>query len=156
MLFLAIGLAAACQKDVIEEEDDQQNQEPPVEEQVPVISNIVNSYADKDVSYHGSTISVKFDATASWTASLELLDAPEKEWARIGSTTMSGTAKKSATVRIIFDANKTYETRTAELWVTAEGCEPQCIAVLTQAAAGTSADAKINAALNTYMHEILL
>ena len=155
MLFLAIGLAAACQKDVIEEEDDQQNQEPPVEEQVPVISNIVNSYADKDVSYHGSTISVKFDATASWTASLELLDAPEKEWARIGSTTMSGTAKKSATVRIIFDANKTYETRTAELWVTAEGCEPQCIAVLTQAAAGTSADAKINAALNTYMHEIL-
>ena len=110
MLFLAIGLAAACQKDVIEDDDNQQNQEPPVEE-VPVISNIVNGYADKEVSYRGSTISVKFDVTASWTASLVLLDTPEKEWAEIGSTTQSGVAKKGASVRIIFDANKTYETR---------------------------------------------
>ena len=156
MLFLVIGLAVACEKEVIEGDDNKPTPEPPVEEQVTTgISNISNSYADKEVSYRGATISVKMDLAAAWTASLELLDNPEKEWAAISESTLSGAAKKGTNIRIIFNENKDNVTRAAELWVTVEGYEPQKVAVLTQAASGTTADSRINTALNTYMHDIL-
>ena len=119
------------------------------------LSNIQNRYADKDVSYMGATVSVKFDAAAAWTAELKFKTASDIEWASISKSTLSGDAKKSATVRIVFEENKTSEFRELELWVTVEGFEPECIAVFVQAASGTSADSKINTALNTFMHDIL-
>ena len=119
------------------------------------IANVKNPYEDKDVSYLGATVSVKFDASASWTAELELLTSPDEEWARITSSTVSGEGKTNRTVRIAFDENESTEERRLELWVTVEGFEPECVAKLVQAASGTSADAELNEALNTYMHDIL-
>ena len=150
---LLISFAASCGK--VDEPD---QKEP--EEETPVtpesgIANIQNSYADKEVSYLGATVSIKFDASAAWTAELVLKTTPDVTWASINKSNQSGVAKKGATVRVAFEQNKTPETRELELWVTAEGYDAQCVAKLTQAASGTSADAKINAALNGYMHEIL-
>lgn len=119
------------------------------------ITNVKNPYEDKDVSYLGATVSVKFDASASWTAELELLTTPDEEWAGITSSTVSGEGKTNRTVRIAIDENKSPEERRLELWVTVEGFEPECVAELVQAASGTSADAELNEVLNTYMHDIL-
>ena len=150
---LLISFAASCGK--VEQPD---QKEP--EEEVPVeptsgLSNIQNSYSDKDVSYMGATVSVKFDASAAWTAEVVLKTTPDVAWAAINKSTQSGVAKKGATVRIAFEQNKTSEQRELELWVTVEGFEAECVATLVQAASGSSADAKINAALNGYMHDIL-
>lgn len=119
------------------------------------ISDIRNSNGDKAVSYRGSTLSVKFAASDSWTASLDLKTTPEEEWAELGSSTMSGDKGENCTVRIVFEKNNTPQERTLELWVTVSGFEPEKIASFTQAANGTSADAEINRFLNTYMHDIL-
>ncbi len=119
------------------------------------ISNIVNSYAEKQVSHLGSTVSIKFDASAAWTASIELKTTPEEEWAELSKNTQGGEAKKGCTVRISIDQNETQEERVVELWVTAEGFDPKLVATITQASAGNSADAALNKALNTFMHEIL-
>ena len=119
------------------------------------ISNIDNSYEGRTVSYRGATVTVKFDASAAWTASLELKSASGKAWASINANTMSGDAEKKASVRIAFEKNDSAEERVAELWITAGDYEPVCVATLKQAASGASADAEINKALNTYMHEIL-
>ena len=119
------------------------------------LSDIKNSYADKEVSHLGSTVSIKFDASASWTAELALKTTPDVEWAAISQSTQSGDARKAATVRVVIEANKTPEARELELWVTVEGFEKELVATLVQAASGSSADSKINAALNTYMHDIL-
>ena len=155
MLLVAAGLFVSCEKDIIEEEQKDPVPEPPVEQPVESgISNVSNSYADKEVSYMGATISVKMDLSAAWSASLVLLDNPEKEWVAISKTTQSGAAKKGATVRIVFEENND-SARSVELWVAVEGFEPERVAVLKQAASGMNADAKINEALNSYMHEIL-
>ena len=155
-LLLVAGFAVACEKDLPEDEQKDPVPEPPVEQPVESgISNVNNSYAEKDVSYMGATISVKMDLSAAWSASLVLLDAPEKEWAAISKSTQSGAAKKGATVRIVFEENNDSAPRSAELWVAVEGFEPERVAVLKQAASGMNADAKINEALNSYMHEIL-
>lgn len=119
------------------------------------ITDISNSYADKEVSYRGATISVKFRASAAWNASLVLKTDPDKEWVALSSSTQSGEAKNSCTVRMVFEENKEAYVREVELWVTAEGYEPLLVAELAQAAAGVTADGKINEALNTYMHDIL-
>lgn len=120
------------------------------------ISNIDNPFVEKIVSFRGATVSVKFDAAAAWTAALELKgDGSDDEWAYIVGSSGSGEAKKGSTVRIAFDENETIGERVVELWVTVEGYEAEQVAVLTQGAAGTSADAAINTALNTYMHDIL-
>lgn len=136
---------AACEKDPVDE----------VKEPESGISNIVNSYSEKTVSFRGATISVRFDASAAWTASLELKTTPDVQWAAVNSSTASGDAKSGCTVRIAFEENKTSEQRQAELWVEVDGYAPECVAVLTQAASGAGADAEINKALNTYMHDIL-
>lgn len=140
----ALFCAAACGE---EQPDD-------IPEIAP-ITNVENSYAEKKVSYRGSTITVRFDAAADWTASLVLTDDPEGEWAAVSDATVSGTAKEGCSVRIIFEKNETTSDRTAELWIEAAGHEAECIATLTQAASGTSVDAEMNIALNTYMHDIL-
>lgn len=119
------------------------------------ISNVYNQYADKEVSYYGATVSIKFDAVASWTAELDIKTSPEAEWVTINPNTQSGAAKTGATVRLVFDENRTSEERIADLWVTVEGFEPECIASLRQAASGVSSGAKLNLELNTYMHDIL-
>lgn len=149
-----ILIAGACGK------EEQPDQEEPDQEQTPVtpesgLSDIKNSYADKEVSHLGSTVSIKFDASASWTAELALKTTPDVEWAAISQSTQSGDARKAATVRVVIEANKTPEARELELWVTVEGFEKELVATLVQAASGSSADSKINAALNTYMHDIL-
>lgn len=118
------------------------------------IDNVKNSYEDKAVSYHGATISIRFDAAAAWTAVLELKSAGD-DWASISPSTQSGDAKKGCTVRVAFEENDSSEQRTAELWVTVEGYDRELVATLTQAASGISADAEMNEALNTYMHDIL-
>ena len=119
------------------------------------ISNVEHSYTDKQVSYRGTTVSVRFAASAAWTASVAKLDATDEDWVSVIASTASGEAKDRCTVRIDFEENETAEERTAELWIEVEGYDPECIAIITQAAAGVSSDAKINVALNTYMHEIL-
>lgn len=154
---LVSGVVMACQKDPVSGDGDNDGPQDPIVENPSEngISNVSNSHENKEVSYRGATISIKFDASASWTASLELETEPESAWAAISPSTQSGEAGDSRTVRVVFETNKSDVSRTAGLWVTAEGFEPMCIAVLTQAASGTSADSKINQALNTYMHEIL-
>ena len=149
-----ISIAAACGK------EEQPDQKDPGQEQTPVtpesgLSNIKNSYADKEVSHLGSTVSIKFDASASWTAGLVLKTTPEADWASISQSTQSADARKAATVRVVVEANKTSEPRELELWVTVEGFEKELVATLVQAASGSSADSKMNTALNTYMHDIL-
>lgn len=148
-VFMVIISAASCQEGNLD--DDNAGVKP----EDTGIANVKNPYEDKDVSYLGATVSVKFDASASWTAELELLTSPDEEWARITSSTVSGEGKTNRTVRIAFDENESTEERRLELWVTVEGFEPECVAKLVQAASGTSADAELNEALNTYMHDIL-
>lgn len=158
LLLSALFVAYSCGEDPIEPvvPDDPKNEQPaPKPEDKTGISNVVNSYEDKLVSYRGTTVSVKFDASASWTASLEMLDAPEEEWVSFVGTSSSGEAKEGCTIRLDFEKNNTASERSVELWVTVEGFDAECIAVLKQASAGTSVDAELNKALNTYMHEIL-
>ncbi len=131
---------------------------PEVEEPKDSISNVVNPYETRKVSYLGSTVSINFDITASWTASLKLLpetDPNGKEWASINDNTLNGDAKKDCTVRISVKENETAEERVAELWVTMKGAEAEKVAVMTQASSGTTIDASMNQALNTFMHDIL-
>lgn len=127
------------------------------EEELPAVgvTNIVNPYTDKDVSFRGETVTIKFDTAGDWIAKLELLTAPGEKWAYITGTTTSGSAKNGCTVRIAFDKNETNSQRKAELWVTVTGYDPQCVCTLVQAEAGTSLDAAMNKALNTFMHDIL-
>ena len=148
-VFTVVVSAVSCQKGNL---DDENAGEKPED---TGISNVKCTYDDKDVSYLGATVSVKFDASASWAAHLELLTSPEEEWARINSSTVSGEGKTNRTVRIAFDENKSVEERRLELWVTVEGYDPECVVELVQAASGTSADAELNEVLNTYMHDIL-
>ena len=148
-VFTVVVSAVSCQKGNL---DDENAGEKPED---TGISNVKCTYDDKDVSYLGATVSVKFDASASWTAHLELLTSPEEEWARINSSTVSGEGKTNRTVRIAFDENKSVEERRLELWVTVEGYDPECVVELVQAASGTSADAELNEHLNAYMHDIL-
>lgn len=158
MLVVGFAVLAACGGENIEPDpmpepdpDNGKNESP-----VSGISNIDNAYADKTVSFRGATVSVKFDASASWTAELELKNADDgDDWAYIAGSSGSGAAKKGSTVRVAFDENETSEERVVDLWVTVEGFEAELVATLKQAAAGTSADAAINTALNTYMHDIL-
>ena len=148
-LFFALILmcAVSCGEDPIQPDG-------PVEKEAG-ITNIDNSYADRTVTYRGATITVKFDAAAAWTAELKLKTDAASQWAVINPNSVSGEAKKQASVRIAFEKNNGSEERSAELWITAEGYDPMCVATLTQAASGASADAEINKALNTYMHDIL-
>ena len=164
LLAFLFAASVACQKEEPDFKEDVE-QEEEVEEEVPGpseetpssegITNVKNSYADKEVSYFGATISIKFDAAAAWVAELVLESDPEGEWASISSNTQSGDKKDGSKVTIVFEENKTAENRVAHLWVTAEGFEKQCIATLTQAASGVSSDSKLNTAINTYMHDIL-
>lgn len=120
-----------------------------------VIENVSSQYLEKAVSYRGTTVSVKFDASVSWTASLVKKTAEDEDWVSLIASTASGEAKKNATVRLDFEKNNTSEERVVELWIAPEGFESQCVATLTQAASGTSADAELNNVLNTFMHDIL-
>ena len=113
------------------------------------ITNIDNKYEDKKVSYRGGTITIKFDSSAPWTAELD----DEYDWVEISSAS-SGEAG-ACTVRLAFEKNESEEERSVSIYVTLEDHDPVLIATLTQAASGMSADAAINQALNTYMHEIL-
>lgn len=142
--FLILSLATAlaclvsCSKDEVKEDP---------------VTDVAISIGDKQVSFRGQTVTVSFDAPAAWTASLKLLGG-EGEWAAISSRN-SGEGKTGCTVRVAFEENKTPEERVAELWVTVDGYPAQCICTLVQALSGASAEAKLNTALNTYMHEIL-
>ncbi len=134
------------------------DEDPPVVKPESGISNVVNSYEDKSVSYLGCSVSIKFDAAAAWTAAVKPspeTDASGNEWATINANTVSGEAKKGATVRISIKQNKTVEERTVELWVTVEGFEPELVATLNQASSGSTVDAAMNTELNTFMHNIL-
>lgn len=161
LLLLSFFAVISCDKDPIdngpvkEPEQEQPKPDDPKPEEKKGISNIVNSYEDKLVSYRGTTVSVRFDAAADWTATLELLDAPEDEWVSFVGSSASGEAKEGCTIRLDFEKNNTAAERSVELWVEVEGYSPEKIAVLKQASSGTSADSEINKALNTYMHEIL-
>ena len=119
------------------------------------VTNVRNTYADKTVSFRGSTVSIKFDVASAWMASLTLKTDPEADWVSVNSSTQSGAAGKDVTVRIAFEKNESPYERVAELWVAADGYAPELVATLTQAMSGASVDAQMNVALNTYMHEIL-
>ncbi len=146
-LALVLAAAVSCQK-----EEGVQN---PGEEDEKGVYDVNHIYKDRQVTYRGATVSIKFGASASWTAELELKTTPDKEWASINANTLKGEAKDECTVRIAFKSNDTSSERVAALWLTVEGFEPECIATLTQAASGSAIDAEISAALNNYMHGIL-
>ena len=131
--------------------------EGPGQEETPseAVSNIRTSYEDDLVSFRGETVSVRFDVSVAWTASLVLKTAAEDNWASVSSSTQSGQAKKNCSVRIVIDQNETESERSLELWIKPEGHDDVLVATLVQAASGSSADARINEALNTYMHDIL-
>lgn len=156
-LFVLIGVLSCTENPVDDIQPDVPDDKEEVGEQPEKtgISNIVHGYDDKQVSYRGTTVSVKFDAVADWTASLEFKDAPEDEWVSFVGSSGKGTAKKGCTVRLDFEKNDSASDRSVELWVEVENCPPQCIVTLTQAASGTSVDAQMNNALNSYMNEIL-
>lgn len=117
------------------------------------VTEVVNPNADKNVSFRGATISVTFKAAAAWTASLDLKTGGE-DWARISKNTTGGKAGNGV-VRITFDENTVAEERVADLWIAVEGYEPSCICTIVQSMSGSSVEAEMNKALNTYMHEIL-
>ena len=123
--------------------------------EVESVTNIKNSYADKKISFRGATVTVRFDAVDDWNASLVLATDQEREWASISESTVSGKAGEDCAVRIVFDKNADAQDRKAELWIEVAGYEKECVAVFVQASSGTSVDAEMNLALNTYMHEIL-
>lgn len=118
------------------------------------IDNVKVSIGDRKVSYRGATIDVTFNAPLAWTARLDLKSGDD-EWAALRDDSISGEAKQNARVRVTFETNKSAQERVADLYVTLEGRDEVCICTLTQAVSGESADAAINKALNTYMHEIL-
>lgn len=151
-LILAIGAFVSCLDDGPVDPGNESDPQPQVQ---AGIADIVNSYSDKEASYRGATISIKFKALSAWTASLVLKTDADEDWVSISSSTQSGEAKNSCTVRVVFEENRQAYERVVELWVTADGYEPLLVAELTQAAAGATADAKLNEALNTYMHDIL-
>lgn len=155
-LVLALAGAVSCGEDPIEPDTPDTPEVPdgPVV-QVDPITNVDNPYTEKKVSYRGATVTVRFDAAVSWTASLTLKTETGEEWASVNANTSAGEAKKQASVRIAFEKNDMAEERTAELWITPEGHDPLCVATIVQAASGAGADAEINKALNTYMHDIL-
>ena len=150
---LLISIAASCGK--VEQPDQKDPEEETPVEPASGLDNIRNDHAGKEVSYHGATVSVKFDASAAWTAELVLKTTPDVAWAAINKSTQNGVAKKGATVRVAVEKNATTDPRELEIWVTVEGYDAQCVAKIVQTASGTSVDAKINAALNGYMHDIL-
>jgi C-terminal processing protease CtpA/Prc len=123
--------------------------------EVESVTNIKNSYADKKISFRGATVTLRFDAVDDWNASLVLATDQEREWASISESTVSGKAGEDCAVRIVFDKNADAQDRKAELWIEVAGYEKECVAVFVQASSGTSVDAEMNLALNTYMHEIL-
>ena len=108
-IFGAVALACmvSCGEDPIEPDVPDVPDIPsgPVEKEEDPITNIENSYEGKTVSYRGATITVRFDASVSWTASLELMDDPEGEWAAVNANTAAGEAKKKASVRVAFEKN---------------------------------------------------
>lgn len=124
------------------------------EEPELLIEDVKVSIGDRKVSFRGGTIDVTFDAPLAWTARLELKDG-EGDWASLREDSVSGEAKQSARVRIVFEANKSDKERVAELWIAMDGQDEACVAVISQAASGESADATISKTLNEYMHGIL-
>ena len=69
LFLILLAFAVSCGKEPVIEPDDAPDVEVPGEV-VSGLSDIKNQYADKEVSYMGATVSVKFAASASWTASL--------------------------------------------------------------------------------------
>ena len=147
-LLLFLTLAVSCEK------ESRKTPDTPAQEKSG-ISNIKNTIEGKLVSFRGATITVRFDASAEWTASVQKKTDQDLEWVRLMSSTTSGSGKKNCSVRVVFEENEAEAERVAELWISVKGYEPECVATFTQAASGSSIDAKINQALNTYMHEIL-
>lgn len=149
VLAMAVVLSAvfACQKP----EDDPTQEQPQIKSPV---YNITNPYETKMVSFRKTTVTIKFDAVASWSAYLEV-NQDSDDWVSISSSTLSGEAGKANSVRMVFEKNDTESERSVELWLNVEGYEPVRIATLTQAQSGYSADSAINNALNTFMHDIL-
>ena len=82
-----ISLAGSCQKETQPDEKDPQEETPVAP--TSGISNIKNSYTDKEVSHLGSTVSIKFDASAAWSAKLVLKTTPDVEWASISTSMRS-------------------------------------------------------------------
>ncbi len=164
MTAVMLFLSAACEKpdddmpavgDDTENTDDKVDTEDKPDADDGWVTNVVNPYADKTVSYLGTTVSVKFDASTDWSAELKFTNEADAGWAEINSNTVSGAAKKGCTVRISVKQNKTPQKREVALWLNAEGQQPEKIAVLTQASSGSDVDADMNRALNEFMHDIL-
>lgn len=118
------------------------------------VENVALSVGDRKVSFRGATVTVSFDVPAAWSARLELKNG-EGEWAAVKSNTQSGDAKKGALVRVAFEENRSSEERIAELWISMDGYEDECVCTMIQAVSEDAADAAVSKSLNEYMHEIL-
>lgn len=147
ILLILLAVLVSCSKDIGEGGQ--------IDETPSGISDIEHSYVSRLVSYRGATVSVSFTASADWTAYTQILDVQDEEWVSVIERTAKGTAGKDCTVRLDFEKNEGETERKVELWIEVSGFDPQCVVTLTQAALGMNADAQINKALNTYMHDIL-
>lgn len=114
------------------------------------LDSIDNPRAEKLVSKFGETVSVTFQADASWDAFLELKSG--EGWAEISQLKGNEGAGKGI-VRINFSEN-IGEERAAELYVSVGGRERVLAATFTQAA-GESISG-LSAYLNEHMHKRLL
>lgn len=114
------------------------------------LDSIDNPRAEKLVSKFGETVSVTFQADASWDAFLELKSG--EGWAEISQLKGNEGAGKGI-VRINFSEN-IGEERVAELYVSVGGRERVLAATFTQAA-GESISG-LSAHLNGHMHKRLL
>ena len=106
--------AGACQKEMVKDTG---------------ITNLSNPMDGKSVFYKGESVTVRFTASAAWTA--ELSDLTD-EWVKIIKTNGSEAAGDGY-VRLDFSANETGKDRQVTLWIQASGKPDMLGVVFTQA-----------------------
>lgn len=113
------------------------------------ITNLSNPMEGKSVYYKGESVTVRFTASAAWTA--ELSDQSQ-EWVKI-SKVNGNDAAGDGYVRMDFSANETGQERKVTLWIQVAGKTDKTGVVLTQAAQPESS--KMSEFLNEKMDLIL-
>lgn len=113
------------------------------------ITNLSNPMEGKSVYYKGESVTVRFTASAAWTA--ELSDQSQ-EWVKI-SKVNGNDAAGDGYVRMDFSANETGQERKVTLWIQVAGKTDKTGVVLTQAAQPESS--KMSEFLNEKMDLVL-
>lgn len=113
------------------------------------ITNLSNPMEGKSVYYKGESVTVRFTASAAWTAELS---EQSQEWVKI-SKVNGNDAAGDGYVRMDFSANETGQERKVTLWIQVAGKTDKTGVVLTQAAQPESS--KMSEFLNEKMDLVL-